>query len=521
MKPKPTKIELNDQFKKALDAMENTDKNIFVTGRAGTGKSTLLNYFRSITKKKVAVLAPTGVAAVNINGQTIHSFFGFKPDITLSKIKKAYNDQKKNIYKKIDTIVIDEISMARADLIDCVDKFLRLNGRNKNAPFGGIQMIFIGDLYQLPPVIAGKEKEIFTKQYQSGYFFSSRAFENIDMEFIELEKIYRQKDQKFINLLNNVRNNSVKAEELHTLNKRLKLEFKPQNDDFYVYLTTTNDHSKKINEEYLSRIKSRVYNFKGSIEGNFEEKHLPTDVNLSLKIGAQVMLLNNDSQGRWINGSIGKVIDIEEDEEEEDYNIWVEFENGKTEAVVPYTWTIFRYVYNSGLNCLETETIGSFTQYPLRLAWSLTIHKSQGKTFEKVIIDIGRGTFAHGQMYVALSRCTTLEGLILKKEIKKHHIFIDWRVIQFVTKYQYKISDRKMPLEEKIARIEKAIESKRKLEIVYLKAKDEKSKRIISPSYIGQLEYEGKPFLGVEAFCHTRGEDRVFRVDRILEMREV
>lgn len=521
MKSNPIKIELNDQFKKALNIMENTNKNIFITGRAGTGKSTLLNYFRSITKKKVAVLAPTGVAAVNINGQTIHSFFGFKPDITLSKIKKIYNEKGKNIYKRIDAIVIDEISMARADLLDCVDKFLRLNGKNKNLPFGGIQMIFIGDLYQLPPVITGKEREIFTKQYQSGYFFSSRVFENLKMEFIELEKIYRQKDQKFINLLNSVRNNSVKAEDLRLLNKRLMPAFKPKENDFYVYLVTTNDFARNINEEYLSRVKGKTYNFEGVVQGDFDQKHLPTDINLSLKIGAQVMLLNNDSRGRWINGSIGKVVDIEENDEDEGYCAWVEFENGRTEAVTPYTWTIFRYIYNSELNSLETETVGSFTQYPMKLAWSLTIHKSQGKTFQKAIIDIGRGTFAHGQMYVALSRCTTLEGLILKKEIKKHHIFIDWRVVQFVTKYQYKISDQKMPLEEKVTRIEKAIEDERKLEIVYLKASDVKSKRIISPSFVGELEYEGKPFLGVEAFCHTRGEDRVFRVDRILQMREV
>ncbi len=514
-KSKNNRIEFNDQFQKALDLMENTGRHIFVTGRAGTGKSTLLNYFRANTKKKVAVLAPTGVAAVNINGQTIHSFFGFKPDTTVSKIRKISGDRK-NLYKNIDAIIIDEISMARADLLDCVDKFLRLNGKEKNIPFGGAQMIFIGDLYQLPPVITSRDKSIFKNQYETGYFFSSHVFENFDMEFVELEKIYRQKDRKFIDILNSIRNNSVEPKELNLLNKRFNPEFSPKTDDYYIYLVPTNDLVKKINEEYLAKVKGKTYYFEGEIEGDFDEKYLPTDTDLSLKIGAQAMLLNNDSQGRWINGSIGKVVGIEYEEG----SVLMEFEDGKKEAVSPYTWSIYNYSYNSEMNSLETEIVGSFTQYPLKLAWALTIHKSQGKTFEKVIIDMGRGAFAHGQTYVALSRCVSLEGLILKKEIKKSHIFIDWKVTQFVTKYQYRISEQKIPLEKKIAMIEKAIESGKKLKIVYLKAKDEKSKRIISPSYVGELDYNGIPFLGVEAFCHKRGEDRVFRVDRILEIEE-
>lgn len=452
---------------------------------------------------------------MNINGQTIHSFFGFKPDTTVSKIRKISGDRK-NLYKNIDAIIIDEISMARADLLDCVDKFLRLNGKEKNIPFGGAQMIFIGDLYQLPPVITSRDKSIFKNQYETGYFFSSHVFENFDMEFVELEKIYRQKDRKFIDILNSIRNNSVEPKELNLLNKRFNPEFSPKTDDYYIYLVPTNDLVKKINEEYLAKVKGKTYYFEGEIDGDFDEKYLPTDTDLSLKIGAQAMLLNNDSQGRWINGSIGKVVGIEYEEG----SVLMEFEDGKKEAVSPYTWSIYNYSYNSELNSLETEVVGSFTQYPLKLAWALTIHKSQGKTFEKVIIDMGRGAFAHGQTYVALSRCVSLEGLILKKEIKKSHIFIDWKVTQFVTKYQYRISEQKIPLEKKIAMIEKAIESGKKLKIVYLKAKDEKSKRIISPRRVGELEYNGVSFLGVEAFCHTRGGNRVFRIDRILEIEE-
>ena len=519
MKKKQKKIELNGQFKKALDLMENTDRHLFVTGKAGTGKSTLLNYFRKNTQKKIVVLAPTGVAAVNIKGQTIHSFFGFKPNITLSKVKKVSALYGK-IYKKIDAIVIDEISMVRADLLDCVDKFLRLNGKKKNLPFGGVQMIFIGDLYQLPPIISRDEKEIFKEHYKSGYFFSSFVFENFEMDFIELEKIYRQKDKKFINILNNVRNNNTNNQDLIEINKRFDLDFEPKVDDFYIYLTTTNDLSKKINEHYLRKVKGEEYYFKGKMKGDFEEKHFPTDIDLTIKEGAQVMLLNNDPKGRWINGSIGKVIGTGEGDDEDEV-IFVELESGKVVEVGTYNWTIFKYIYNDKIDALETEESGSFEQYPLKLAWSLTIHKSQGKTFEKAIIDVGRGTFAFGQMYVALSRCVSLKGLILKKPIEKRHIFIDWKVVEFVTKYQYKISEKNMPLEMKIKVIKKAIDNKKKLKIVYLKANDEKSERIIEPDYIGDLEYRGKTFLAVKAICLTRGEGRVFRVDRILEMKNV
>lgn len=513
-----TKIEINDQFRKALDLIENSDHHIFITGRAGTGKSTLLNHARSVTKKKMAILAPTGVAAVNINGQTIHSFFGFKPDITITKVKKV-SGSRRDIYKNLDAIIIDEISMVRADLLDCVDKFLRLNGKNKNAPFGGIQMVFIGDLYQLPPVITSNERNIFTEQYKSGYFFSAMVFQSFEMEFIELEKIYRQKDEKFIRLLNSIRNNTATPADLALLNKRFNPGFKPEADDFYVYLTTTNDLSRQINDEYLKKISGDAYYFAGEIKGEFDAKYLPTDVSLSVKIGAQVMLLNNDLQGRWINGSIGKIVEIDDKNNGADI-ILVELESGATVEVAPYEWTIYSYAYNARLNILETETVGSFSQYPLKLAWSLTIHKSQGKTFPKVIIDIGRGTFAHGQMYVALSRCVSLEGLVLKKEIKKQHIFIDWRVADFVTKYQYKISDQKMPLEQKVEMIKKAINDRKKLDIVYLKAKDEKSQRIIEPGFIGEMEYANKKFLGLKTVS-AKGGDRVYRVDRILEMKEV
>lgn len=504
-------IELNEQFKKALDLMENTDKNVFITGKAGTGKSTLLQYFREITKKKIVVLAPTGVSALNVKGETIHSFFGFRPNISLQNIKKLPPSQRE-IYKNLDTIIIDEISMVRADLLDCVDYFLRLNGKDKDKPFGGIQMIFIGDLYQLPPVVTSKEKKIFKDYYKSEYFFDSNIFKYLSMEFIELEKIYRQKDEKFINLLNEIRRNTVSEESLELLNSRVVKDSIPF-EDYMIYLTPYNDTATKINMEKLKSLKGRKYEWVAGIEGEVSEEYYPNDVILTVKKGAQVMMLNNDSLGRWVNGSVGKVVDIKSNE-----IIRVQFPDGRIEEVTPYTWEIFHYVFDEKENIIKTNILGTFTQYPLKLAWAVTIHKSQGKTFDKVIIDLGKGAFAPGQVYVALSRCTSFEGIFLKRPIKKKEIFIDKRIVDFLTKYQYFISERDLPLEEKISIIEKAIKENSLLYIVYLKPNDEKSRRIIKPYCVGEYEYKGKPFLGVYAYCFERKEDRVFRIDRILEL---
>lgn len=495
--------------------MENTQKNIFITGRAGTGKSTLLDYFQRSAKKKVVVLAPTGVAALNVKGQTIHSFFRFKPDITLKTIKK----ERRKIYKKLDAIVIDETSMVRADLLDCIDKFMRLNGKTKNLPFGGVQMIFFGDLYQLPPVVTGKETEIFNSHYKSPYFFDAHVFENFEMEFLELEKIYRQKDEKFIDILNKIRNNSATDEDLEKLNKRFDPNFEDKLDDFYIYLTTTNKKAEEINRKQLNKIPKKTSYYEGIIKGDFSERHLPTAIDLKLKIGAQVMLLNNDAAGRWVNGSIGKIIDIKYDDYEENDAIIVKLTSGETVDATPYKWEIFHFYYDKRSHSIEAETVGSFTQYPMKLAWAITIHKSQGKTFERVILDIDRGTFAHGQMYVAISRCTSLDGLVLKKKIEKKHILMDWRIVKFVTKYQYQISDKKCSLDTKIDLIRQAVKNSQDLQITYLKANDEKSRRRIRPSFVGDLEYLGKPFLGVEAYCCKRQKERVFRVDRILEIK--
>lgn len=527
--------------------MENSKKNIFITGKAGTGKSTLLEHFRLQTKKKLVVLAPTGVAALNVRGQTIHSFFGFRPDINLRKVKRLKpTDKKLKFYKRLDTIIIDEISMVRADLLDCIDKFMRLNGKNEKLFFGGVQMVFIGDLYQLPPVLVNHEKELFHKEYETPYFFSAKVFDRskktdqtelfktddlakFAMEFIELEKIYRQRDQSFIELLNAVRNNSITDQQLSELNARLDPDFDDTGNGFYIYLTPTNAAADQINQAKLAAVGSKVKRFPGRIEGKFDLKNLPTTENLEIKLWSQVMMLNNDSSGRWVNGSIGQVIkfrtekvyDGELEMEVEEEVIDVKLVDGKTVAVTPYSWEMYNYFYNEDKGFIDSKSVGSFTQYPLKLAWAVTIHKSQGKTFDRVILDIGNGAFAHGQTYVALSRCTSLSGLVLKRPLQKRHIFMDWRVIDFVTKYQYGKSEESCSLAEKSELIQSAIDCGGTLEITYLKANDAKSTRIISPNLLGEMQYMDKTFLGVEAFCHQRKEARCFRVERILAIKPV
>lgn len=509
-------IELNEEFLHALRLMEEMDRHLFITGRAGTGKSTLLQYFRENTGKKAVVLAPTGIAAINSGGQTIHSFFNFRPDITPDTVSKI-KPREPRIYKNIDTIIIDEVSMVRADLLDCIDIFLQKNGRKKGIPFGGIQMVFIGDLYQLPPVVRSKERQLFKTLYRSPYFFDSMAFQNIEPEFIELQKVYRQKDESFIDLLNKIRNNTVTDDDIMRLNMRVMPDFKPSGDDFYIYLTTTNDLADNINMERLREIKDKECRFEGFIDGDFPPNDLPTNHLLMLKKGAQVMLLNNDSYGRWVNGSIGRIADFVREDDGD--IILVQLADGEVVEVTPFRWDMFEYVYDEKAGRLSSKITGSFTQYPIRLSWAVTIHKGQGKTFDKVIIDLGRGTFAHGQVYVALSRCTSFDGIILRKPLKKGHILMDWRVVDFITKYQYRVSERDCPLNEKIAIINDAIRNNRPLEITYLKKKDERSKRVVIPLSVGEMTYDGKTFTGLRAFCNLRGDERNFRIDRILGIR--
>ncbi|MDD8027752.1 MAG: AAA family ATPase [Acidobacteriota bacterium] len=521
-------LEINPEFGRALEIMETTDKPVFITGRAGTGKSTLLDHFRSTTRKRVAVLAPTGVAALNVRGQTIHSFCRFKPDVTLDTVKalpkaKAGGPEGA-LYRNLDAVVIDEVSMVRADLLDCVEKFLRLNGPLPKRRFGGIQMVFIGDLYQLPPVVTPQEKALFEEAsgspYDSPYFFSARALADggYPLEFVELEKIYRQSEAEFIRLLNAIRNRSVSESDLERLNARLDPEFEPAEGEFYITLTSTNDQAFRRNRETLETLDGETFAYDGLIDGEFDRTSLPTDARLEIKTGAQVMLLTNDPRGRWVNGTIGKVIDVARARGEDDV-VEVELQDGEIVDIGPNVWEIFRFAYDREENRIVSDPVGAFTQYPLKLAWAVTIHKSQGKTFDRVIVDVGRGTFAHGQVYVALSRCTTFEGLILRKPIRKEHIRMDWRVVRFLTGFQYARSEARLAYGEKRRLIEEAIAEGRALEIVYLKPDDSKSRRRIRPESLEPMEYGGRRFEGLRAWCYEREDIRHFRIERMLEIK--
>jgi len=396
---------------------------------------------------------------------------------------------------------------------------MRLNGNDPDLPFGGTQMIFFGDLYQLPPVVTRDEREHFTGHYKSPYFFSARAFEKCTMEFVELRKVYRQKDQQFIDILNSIRNNTAGEEELKRLNERVGAEFGGKDTGYHIYLTATNDTAAQINEEHIGELGGELHTYKATVDGDFDERQFPTDRTLSIKVGAQMMLLNNDPGGRWVNGTIGRVEDIVYNEDKGQDAVLVVLPNGTTEEVYPFKWEIFHFKVNQKTHALETEEIGRFIQYPLKLAWAVTIHKSQGKTFERAVIDAGRGMFAHGQMYVALSRCTSLEGIVLKKPVEKRHIMMDWRVVSFMTQYQYALSERDMPLAEKVRVIQGAIDAGKFLEMTYLKADDTKTTRVIKPMSVGGERYREKDFLGVRAFCLERNDRRIFRVDRILSLK--
>jgi len=428
-------LDFNEEFNQAFEVLENSHQNVFITGKAGTGKSTLLQYFRQKTSKNVAVLAPTGVAAINIKGQTIHSFFGFKPDVTPESVGgMPVRKRKRKMYRELSAVVIDEVSMVRADLMDCVDIFLRLYGPYDDRPFGGIQMIFFGDLFQLPPVVGRGEEDIFKTHYPTPYFFSSKVFESLDFKILQLKKIYRQKDEHFIRLLNAVRDDSVEHHHWEALNRRFKPDHQFLSEDFYIVLTTTNSLAEGVNNQRLKSLPGHSRIYQGTVSGEFERKSLPTPQDLELKAGAQVMMLTNDPDKRWVNGSLGKISGLVADSGGDDV-IMVELENGTLVDVKKHTWEIYQYYFDEVSNSLGSKVIGYFTQYPLKLAWAVTIHKSQGQTFDRVVIDVGWGTFSHGQMYVALSRCTSLEGIVLKQPLTQRHILMDERILKFMKKF--------------------------------------------------------------------------------------
>ena len=428
-------IKFSAEAKKVIDLILHSGQNVFVTGKAGTGKSTLLEHVRLMSENKLIVLAPTGISAVNVNGETIHSFFTLKPGFEKEEaLRMPLNDKKKDKFRRIKTIAIDEISMVRADLLDAVDTLLR-RARGLNKPFGGVQMAFFGDLYQLPPVVTSLDREKFFSEYKSPYFFEATVFRgqtdmfsaDFKLQVIELTKIYRQKDLKFIKLLNAVRDKTITAEQLAQLNKRVQPNFIPRDEDKYIHLMTTNASANEINEKKLRELMGEEKIFVANQSGNVARNLYPNDEVVTLKQGAQVMFICNDPERRWVNGTIGKIAEIRdttnEETGEEERIVRVEKTDGKIVEVKQHTWEISKYVFVGGE--FQREKLGTYEQIPIKLAWAITIHKSQGKTFDKAIVDLGRGTFAHGQTYVALSRCSSFEGLVLKKPITHSNIIMD------------------------------------------------------------------------------------------------
>lgn len=427
-------METNKDIELAWNFVNQTNQNVFLTGKAGTGKTTFLHHLKHNSLKRIVVVAPTGVAAINAKGVTIHSFFQLPfgpllPDAdfnTSSGFNRKFSKTKIDIIKSMDVLIIDEISMVRADVLDGIDKTLK-RFRDRNKVFGGVQVLMIGDLQQLSPVIIESEWQLLKAYYQTGYFFSSLAYQNCNAITIELRHIYRQENPKFIEILNEIRNNTLSQASADELNKRYIKDFKPDPKEGYIALTTHNHRAEQVNASELQALNSKIYTYKAKVSGKFPEFAFPNKEELQLKVGAQVMFIKNDSspEKRYFNGKIGKVIFLDNNEvvvkcPDDDFNI-----NTTREE-----WENINYSVNVETKAITEDKIGSFSQIPLRLAWAITIHKSQGLTFEKAIVD-AQGAFAHGQTYVALSRCKSLEGLVLKSKIDSSQIISDQQVSSF------------------------------------------------------------------------------------------
>ena len=433
----------NKEFQDALNLIQYTRQSVFLAGKAGTGKSTFLRYICEHTKKKHVVLAPTGIAAINAGGSTLHSFFKLpfypllpdNPDFSLQRGRIheffKYTKPHRKLLEELELIIIDEISMVRADIIDAVDRILRVYSRNLREPFGGKQILLVGDVFQLEPVVKGDEREILNRFYPTPYFFSARVFNQIDLVSIELQKVYRQTDATFVGVLDHIRNNTVGATDLQLLNTRYGTQIEESEADMYITLATRRDNVDHINDKKLAELPGEPVTFSGEITGDFPESSLPTSQELVLKPGAQIIFIKNDFDRRWVNGTIGIISGFDPFEE----TLYVITDDGKECDVKRESWRNIRYKYNEEKKQIEEEELGTFTQYPIRLAWAITIHKSQGLTFSRAVIDFTGGVFAGGQAYVALSRCTSLEGIQLKKPVSRADVFVRPEIIGFAERF--------------------------------------------------------------------------------------
>jgi ATP-dependent exoDNAse (exonuclease V) alpha subunit len=416
--PWPRGITPTSEFEAALAHVRDGDGHLFITGRAGSGKSTLLRCLRDLVPGEMVVLAPTGLAAVNVGGQTIHSFFGFPPRLIRSEdIRRSRNGR---LMRKLDLLVIDEVSMVRSDLMWAIDQSLRLNRGRPREPFGGVRLVLFGDLHQLPPVV--QEVEVATHLHESfggPFFFSLPALmDGAGTTLLELTAVFRQSEEALLRVLNRIREGDVEDHDLEVLNARVSPIRTLSEGEPYVILTPTNAAAHRINMAYLDALPGEARTYEAKVGGDFGAGAHPTDLTLTLKPGAKVMMLRNDAEGRWVNGTVARVARLEEK------RVWVEI-NGREHEVEPVAWESRRYAYDQAAQRIVETVAGTFQQLPLRHAWALTIHKSQGLTLDKVYIDLGRGTFAHGQAYVALSRCRTLAGLALARRLMPRDILFD------------------------------------------------------------------------------------------------
>ena len=427
----------NDEFQNAWKLINYTHQSVFLTGKAGTGKSTFLKYIRDNIKKKYVVLAPTGIAAVNVGGVTMHSFFRIPlkpllpddPDFAVKRLRERmkYPKDLRKLIKELELIIIDEISMVRADVIDFIDKILRVYSSNMREPFGGKQLLLVGDIFQLEPVVTSDMREVLRTHYQNSYFFSANAFSQIEIVPIELKKIYRQNDSQFISMLDRIRMGRPLQEDVLKLNQRVfeRDSASTGDDKMVMTLATRRDMVDTINENRLKELSSKEMTYTGQITGDFPENSLPTTMELTIKVGAQVVFIKNDREKRWVNGSIGKIVKAKKN------SIEIELESGAKYAVEKAVWENIVYKYDEKTNRVIENVIGTFEQYPIKLAWALTVHKSQGLTFNNVVIDIGRGAFSSGQTYVALSRCRSFEGMQLRSTVSERDIFVNPSIIEF------------------------------------------------------------------------------------------